>query len=118
VRALALEQRPVAQAALVALEPASGAVRALVGGFDFAASEYDRAMQARRQTGSAFKPFVFAAALAGDRTLADLLLDERPYSSTARTPSRTSRELHERVLRALDPAQRARKSANIATVNS
>jgi penicillin-binding protein 1A len=51
------------QAALVALEPASGAVRAMVGGRDFSASNFNRAVQAKRQPGSAFKPFVYAAAL-------------------------------------------------------
>ncbi|MGE0866362.1 MAG: transglycosylase domain-containing protein [Vicinamibacterales bacterium] len=51
------------QAALIAIEPQSGAVRALVGGRDFAASNYNRAMLARRQPGSAFKPFVYAAAV-------------------------------------------------------
>jgi penicillin-binding protein 1A len=51
------------QGALVALEPATGAVRALVGGRDFGESRFNRATQARRQSGSAFKPFVYAAAL-------------------------------------------------------
>ena len=51
------------QGSLVALDPASGEVRALVGGRDFAASSYIRATQARRQPGSAFKPIIFAAAL-------------------------------------------------------
>ena len=51
------------QAALIAIDPASGAVRALVGGRDFERSSYGRATQARRQPGSAFKPFVYAAAL-------------------------------------------------------
>ena len=51
------------QAALIAIDPASGAVRALVGGRDFETSSYNRATQARRQPGSAFKPFVYAAAL-------------------------------------------------------
>ena len=51
------------QASLVALDPASGEVRALVGGRDFAASSYIRATQARRQPGSAFKPIIYAAAL-------------------------------------------------------
>ncbi|HSC27549.1 MAG TPA: PBP1A family penicillin-binding protein [Vicinamibacterales bacterium] len=53
----------VLQAALVALDPGTGAVRAMVGGRDFEQSPYNRAMQARRQPGSAFKPFVYAAAL-------------------------------------------------------
>lgn len=51
------------QGALVALDPQTGEVRALVGGRDFADSQFDRVSQARRQSGSAFKPFVYAAAL-------------------------------------------------------
>jgi penicillin-binding protein 1B len=51
------------QAALVALDPASGAIRALVGGRDYGDSPFNRATRARRQPGSAFKPFVFLAAL-------------------------------------------------------
>ena len=51
------------QGALVALDPATGHVRALVGGRDFDESRFNRAVQAKRQAGSAFKPFVFAAAL-------------------------------------------------------
>jgi 1A family penicillin-binding protein len=51
------------QAALVAMEPESGHVRAMVGGRDFTASNFNRAVQAKRQPGSAFKPFVYAAAL-------------------------------------------------------
>jgi penicillin-binding protein 1A len=51
------------QAALVAMDPETGEVRALVGGRDFRASSFDRATQARRQAGSAFKPFVYAAAI-------------------------------------------------------
>jgi penicillin-binding protein 1A len=51
------------QAALVAIEPQTGYVRALVGGRNYAESSYNRATDARRQPGSAFKPFVFAAAI-------------------------------------------------------
>ncbi len=58
-----LASAPDVEAALVALDPATGEVRALVGGRDFQRSQFDRAMQARRQAGSAFKPFIFAAAL-------------------------------------------------------
>lgn len=64
------------QAALVAIDPVRGEVLALVGGRDFSRSEFDRATQARRQTGSLFKPFVYAAALERGWTLADTLLDE------------------------------------------
>jgi penicillin-binding protein 1A len=58
-----LEQEPEVQGALLALEPRTGAVRAMVGGYDFARSKFNRATQAMRQVGSAFKPFVYAAAI-------------------------------------------------------
>jgi penicillin-binding protein 1A len=74
--ALTLEQEPKVEAALVALDPRSGGIRALVGGFDFGRSEFDRATQARRQAGSAFKPIVYAAALTKGVGPAHRLLDE------------------------------------------
>ena len=58
-----LASSPTPEAALFAIDAASGEVLALVGGTDFDKSEFDRAMQARRQAGSAFKPFIYAAAL-------------------------------------------------------
>jgi 1A family penicillin-binding protein len=66
------------QAALIAIDPRTGYVKALVGGRNFAASPFDRAMQAHRQPGSAFKPFVFAAALEAGYTQASIIdhLDE------------------------------------------
>jgi penicillin-binding protein 1A len=60
---LALEQMPKAQGALLALENATGEIKAMVGGKDFEFSEFNRATQALRQVGSTFKPFVYAAAL-------------------------------------------------------
>ena len=54
---------PLLQAALIAIDPVNGEVRALVGGRDFGQSSYNRALLARRQPGSAFKPFVYAAAV-------------------------------------------------------
>ena len=61
------------QAALVAIEPGTGAVRAMVGGRDFEDSTFNRAVQARRQPGSAFKPFVYAEALESGFTPATLI---------------------------------------------
>ncbi len=61
------------QGALVALDPRTGAVRALVGGRDFVESRFNRATQAKRQSGSAFKPFVYAAALEAGYSPASLI---------------------------------------------
>lgn len=66
----------VSQGALVAIDGA-GAVRALVGGYDYAHSQFDRALEARRQPGSAFKPFVFMAAMEDGRT-PDSLRNDAP----------------------------------------
>lgn len=60
--ALALEQEPELEGALLALDPRDGAIKAMVGGYSFARSKFNRALQARRQPGSAFKPFIYAAA--------------------------------------------------------
>ncbi len=70
-----LQQIPKAEGAIVAMDPHTGRVLALVGGFDYNASQFDRAMQAARQPGSAFKPFVYAAALDNGYTPSDLVLD-------------------------------------------
>ncbi len=64
------------QAAMVVMEPESGRVRALVGGVDFEVSQFDRATQARRQPGSAFKPIVYAAAFEQGFTPESILVDE------------------------------------------
>jgi penicillin-binding protein 1A len=64
---LSLEQTPRVEGALVAIDPATRGVRALVGGLDFGRSQFNRALQARRQPGSAFKPFVWGAAVESGR---------------------------------------------------
>jgi len=70
-----LAQLPAVAGALVAIEPRDGSVIALSGGFDFGTSKYNRAVQARRQPGSAFKPFVYSAALERGFTPASLIND-------------------------------------------
>jgi penicillin-binding protein 1A len=70
-----LQKKPAIEGALVAMDPHTGRVLALVGGFDFSTSEFNRATQAARQPGSAFKPFVYAAALDQGYTPSDLILD-------------------------------------------
>jgi len=59
---LVLAQEPEMEGALLALDPRTGQIKAMVGGYDFQRSKFNRAIQARRQPGSAFKPFVYAAA--------------------------------------------------------
>jgi penicillin-binding protein 1A len=61
--ALTLEQVPVAQSALMSIEAETGLVKAMIGGRDFRATQFNRAIQSRRQPGSAFKPVIYAAAL-------------------------------------------------------
>jgi penicillin-binding protein 1A len=68
-------QLPQAQGALVSLDPSDGAIRALIGGFSFEQSNYNRATQAKRQPGSSFKPFVYSAALDKGFTAASLIND-------------------------------------------
>lgn len=72
----ALSQNPSVAGALVSLAPQDGAVRALVGGYHFDDSKFNRAVDARRQPGSSFKPFVYAAALNKGYTPASLVRDE------------------------------------------
>lgn len=70
-----LVQVPEIQGALVAMDPHTGRVLALAGGFSYGMSQFDRAVQAKRQPGSAFKPFVYAAALDNGYTPASVVLD-------------------------------------------
>lgn len=72
---LKFSQVPVAQGALVSLDPQNGAIRALVGGFAFEQSNYNRVTQAKRQPGSSFKPFIYSAALDNGYTAASLVND-------------------------------------------
>lgn len=70
-----LSQFPSASGALVALDPNNGAVRAIVGGYSFYQSQFNRATQAKRQVGSNIKPFLYSAALENGYTLASVIND-------------------------------------------
>jgi len=74
-RTYGLRQIPEIDGALVAMDPHTGRVLAMVGGFDFKRSEFNRATQAKRQPGSAFKPFVYVVALEHGFTPSSLVLD-------------------------------------------
>ena len=70
-----LDQEPVVEGALIALDPRTGAIKAMVGGYDFKRSEFNRALSARRQPGSAFKPIIYAAAIERGFTPATIMVD-------------------------------------------
>jgi penicillin-binding protein 1A len=76
VLSVALEQTPLAEAALVAIDNHTGQIRAMVGGWDFGRSKFNRAVQARRQLGSTFKPIVYTTAIDRGFTPASILVDE------------------------------------------
>jgi penicillin-binding protein 1A len=73
---VALEQTPIVQGALVAIENRTGHIKAMVGGFDFGRSKFNRAVQAYRQLGSTFKPIVYTTAIDRGYTPASILTDE------------------------------------------
>ncbi|MDP3259626.1 MAG: penicillin-binding transpeptidase domain-containing protein, partial [Thermodesulfovibrionales bacterium] len=73
---LALEQEPEVEGAVVAIEQRTGFIRTIIGGYDYTKSEYNRAIHAKRQPGSAFKPIIYAAAMDNGFTPASMINDE------------------------------------------
>ncbi|WP_297211935.1 MULTISPECIES: penicillin-binding protein 1A [Thermodesulfovibrio] len=71
-----LEQEPEIEGALAALDPQTGYIKAMVGGYSFQRGEFNRAVYAKRQPGSSFKPFVYAAAIEKGFSPEDTILDE------------------------------------------
>jgi penicillin-binding protein 1B len=109
------------QAALIALDPTTGQIRALVGGRDYGVSQYNRAVHARRQPGSAFKPFVYAAALTphgGDRPsfTAATIVDDSPLSLTVDGKPWTPRNYEERYEGPVTVRHALEHSLNAATI--
>jgi len=82
-----ITQLPAVEASLVSMDPRDGAIRALVGGFDFGRSQYNHVTQALRQPGSAFKPFVYSAALEKGFTVATVINDAPLTFTAAQTGS-------------------------------
>ncbi|MCC7440137.1 MAG: PBP1A family penicillin-binding protein [Bdellovibrionales bacterium] len=72
---VALEQEPEVQGALLSIEAGTGNVLAMVGGYEFAKSEFNRATQAKRQSGSAFKPVIYSAAIERGYTPSSIIVD-------------------------------------------
>ena len=109
------------QAALVALDPETGQVRALVGGRDYAVSQFNRATLARRQPGSAYKPFVYAAALvtrrgAPPRLTAASMVDDEPVTITIGGEPWTPRNYEDKYEGAVTVRRALEGSLNAATV--
>jgi penicillin-binding protein 1A len=82
-----LRGRRVSQMALVSIDPRTGYVKAMVGGVDFATSQFNRVIQARRQPGSSFKPFVYYTAFARKVLTPDSIIDDSPVTFGKYTPS-------------------------------
>jgi len=72
---LTLEQTPLVQASLLAMDPETGYIKAMVGGSDFSVTQYNRAVQSKRQPGSAFKPIIYSAAFDKGFTPATIIMD-------------------------------------------
>lgn len=114
---LRLAQIPEPSAAVIALRPQDGSIAAAVGGYSFAISQYNRAIQAKRQSGSNIKPFIYSAALENGFTLATLVNDApinqwNPGSGIAWRP-RNSPDVYEGPIRV---RQGLAKSKNVVSV--
>ena len=104
------------EGAVVTIEPQTGYVRALVGGYDFFRSEFNRAVQAKRQPGSAFKPFVYVAALESGFTAASRIEDS-PVSYPIGGGNVWKPENYDRKFRGATTLQQAlEESINVVTV--
>jgi len=112
-----VQQEPAMEGAAIVLESATGAVRALVGGWDFQRSKFDRATQASRQVGSAFKPFVFGAAFESGFTPADTLFDAPAvFAGADGLPSYSPRNYYRRYYGVLTLRRALELSVNVTSV--
>src|SRR2546423_142632 len=104
------------EGAIVTIEPQTGYVRAMVGGYDFFRSEFNRATQARRQPGSAFKPFIYIAALESGFTAATRV-EDAPVSYPVANGQVWKPENYDRKFRGFTTLQQAiEESVNVVTV--
>jgi penicillin-binding protein 1A len=106
-----LSQTPQAEGAVVTLDPATGAIRALVGGFDFARNQFNSATQALRQPGSAFKPFIYSA-LVEQGGWAGTLVSDQPFEQGDWAPRNYDGQYEE----ALTLRQGLARSKNMVTI--
>ena len=104
------------QGALLCMDPGTGGILAMVGGVDFGASQFNRALQARRQPGSAFKPIVYAAALDKGKTLVSTVDDSPIEFSRSETEMWKPKNYDETFLGPIPLLEALAKSRNLATV--
>ncbi|HSF06903.1 MAG TPA: penicillin-binding protein 1A [Methylomirabilota bacterium] len=105
------------EGALVTIEPQTGYVKAMVGGYDFSRSEFNRAVLARRQPGSAFKPFVYIAALEAGFTPASIIEDSPVTYPIGRNGTAWRPENYDRQFRGPTTLQQAvEDSVNVVTI--
>ncbi len=108
-------ERP--EGALLAIDPQTGYIKAMVGGYDFFKSEFNRAVQARRQPGSAFKPFVYLAALESGQTPASVVDDSPIEFPAGRNGKAWKPDNYDRKFRGPITYQQAlEESVNVAAV--
>ncbi len=112
----ALAQWPQAEGAFVSLDPHTGRVRALVGGFDFNRSQFNRATSARRQPGSAFKPFLYSAALEHGVSLDTRVLDAPLRNEDGSVPSWNPQNSDNRFDGPMTLRQALARSKNLVSV--
>ncbi|MBN1591985.1 MAG: PBP1A family penicillin-binding protein [Candidatus Coatesbacteria bacterium] len=113
---LALEQPPVVEGALVAIDLNTGDVKAMAGGRSFAVSEFNRAVQSRRQPGSAFKPVIYTAAIDSGMIPTDIILDVPVYVDEVEKIWKPQ-NYGERVFGPVTLQTAIEKSKNLATIN-
>ena len=112
-----LEQEPEAQAALLSLEAETGHVKAMIGGRDFRESQFNRAIQARRQPGSAFKPIIYAAAIDKGYTPASVIIDSPVvFKDEDRDFTWKPRNYHEKFFGPTLLRTALEKSRNVVTI--
>jgi penicillin-binding protein 1A len=104
------------QGALLCMDPGTGGILAMVGGVDFAASQFNRALQARRQPGSAFKPIVYAAALDKGKTVVSTIDDSPIEFSRNETEMWKPKNYDGTFLGPIPLLEALAKSRNLATV--
>ncbi len=112
-----LDQTPLVEGALIAIDPRTGAIRAMVGGYNFERSQFNRALLAIRQPGSAFKPIIYATAIDQGLTPATLILDA-PVVYEEEEPGKTWKpeNYEKRFFGPITLREALRHSRNAATV--